>query len=140
MTLTKAYYMYKKETPNHTLCQRKFEVLCPKNIKTQKFAQRMVCCCTIHTNFDYIRNSLKRVVQVNGAEHNVFNSNEELVNFTLCKSATMQCITRTCTECGTNLLDKLKLVTLYCSRNCMINSSECKEHSIKELNTIIKVK
>ena len=55
VTLKKAYDAFKVEYSNVKLSCSSFEKQRPKNIRLRRYAQRLECCCTYHTNMDYIR-------------------------------------------------------------------------------------
>ena len=66
ITLKKAFDMFKSIHPTLKTCRHKFESLRPKNIRLTRSAQRLQCCCTYHTNIDYVRKVCNDLLIING--------------------------------------------------------------------------
>lgn len=130
ITLRNAYLSFKRENDDVKISQRAFEQLRPKNIRLRRFAQRLQCCCTYHTNVDYLRKSLNRVF-INNGKAIPFPSNEILVSSSLCNPMTTKCIMRCCSKCKNfPMIDDLKIESLKCSKSCYRENKDCSEHTI----------
>ena len=53
-TIEATYHSFCNENPKCSIKLRKFEELCPRNIRLRNMAQRAVRCYTIHVNVDYL--------------------------------------------------------------------------------------
>ena len=91
ITLKKAYDTFKFQHPTKKISQRKFEMLCPKNIRLHIAAQRLQGCCTYHTNMDYVCKACAHLFLVNGRE-NLFQTNDKLIEAVMCNSKSLLCI------------------------------------------------
>ena len=98
-TLSTCFNNFKKEFPLINIGQTGFEQLRPKNIKLLSLAKRQVCCCITHVNIESLRVKLNNVLKVN--ESVIFENNEDLVQFMLCNSDSINCIEQNCKTCGT---------------------------------------
>ena len=116
--------------PGDRLSRRKFEILRPRNVKTQSHAWRMVCGCTLHTNVDFIRNCMKRIIKINKINSNVFDPNSNLVDY-MCENQNLTCLLRKCQTCGPNKLNNFDIK--YCSLKCSESGSDCSLHCVKFL-------
>ena len=94
--LDKLYSMFCVENPECKIKIRKFEILRPKNVRHRNAAKRMVCCCTIHTNVEYLRQAAIRYCNISDIDHTIFKSNEKLCSSYICPEASISCYLRTC--------------------------------------------
>ena len=112
------------------LSQRCFEQLRPKNIRLRRYAQRLQCCCTYHTNVDYLRKSLNKL-HVNNGKPIPFSCNEVLVSSSLCNPMSTLCIMRYCNKCKSfPRIDALEIPSLKCSKSCLRENKNCTDHTI----------
>ena len=51
----------------------------------RKYAKRMVCCCTIHTNMEYLQHAALRYTNISNTD-SCFKSNELLCRSVLCEN------------------------------------------------------
>ena len=68
VTLRTAFHRFKQLHPDLKISQRSFERLRPKYVRLRRCAQRLQCCCTYHTNMDYIRRALNKLFLANGKD------------------------------------------------------------------------
>ena len=130
ITLKKAFMKFKEKHPDVKLCQRSFEILRPKNVRLRRYAQRLQCCCTYHTNMDYIRKAVNKLFAVNGKEC-PFPNSDALVTASLCVGNSLKCIVRVCEGCKDfPKLDDLNIQSLKCSKACIKENKDCKKHTI----------
>ena len=65
VTLKKAYNTFTNEHPGVKIGRCSFESLPPKIIRLRPYAQRLQCCCTCHTNMDYIGKAINSLFTKN---------------------------------------------------------------------------
>jgi hypothetical protein len=129
--LSKAFHLFKSDHPDVKICKRSFESLRPKYIRLRRYTQRLVCCCTYHTNMDYIRQAVNMLSRRNGKPC-PFPTNEALVSVSVCNPKSTKCIYRTCHKCQNfPNVDKLMIPLLKCSKTCFQNNEDCSSHTIK---------
>ena len=90
------------------------------NVRLRKMAQRAVCCCTIHVNFDYLRKAAIRYCQIIGQDTTTISCNEKLCDNILCEEPNIKCYHRKCTDCKAKSLTWLK--NLKCSSKCYVEN------------------
>ena len=130
MTLKKAFETFKNLHPDIKLCRRTFEMLRPKNIHLRKYAQRLQCCCTYHTNMDYVRKVCSNLFFLNGKE-SPMQSNDALISASLCDSKSLLCIFGVCSKCKRfPKIDELNIPSLKCSKSCLKENKDCSEHTV----------
>ena len=117
-TLEKVFEMFCEDNPNEKIKQRTFEQLRPKNVRLRRTAKRMVCCCTIHTNINYLRQAAIRYCNISNNSQTIINAlgtNETLCNYYTCPIVATACIQRVCDICcnKTLLAEPTK-----CSKEC----------------------
>ena len=104
------FEIFCKDNPNDKIKQWTFEQLWPKNVRLRRAANRMVCCCTIHSNINYLREAAIWYCNISNNSQSivkVLSTNEDLCNYHLCPSATIACIQRVCNVCSNiTLLDE----------------------------------
>ena len=127
-TLTSYYQLFKQHHPNIVISQSSFEKLRPKNVKLKAAATRQVCCCTQHTNIEYLRKKLNELLRVN--QHEIISDNDNLVLKTICNIDSINCIERRCNNCGVDKLENLQNLIKYCSYECMKKGDSCKNHTV----------
>ena len=88
VTLTNAFLSFKNDYPKVIINQRTFEQLRTKHIRLGCYAQQLQCCCTYHTNIDYIRKVFNNLFLKNGKDNNA------LLSTALCASNSVSCIMR----------------------------------------------
>ena len=115
-SLATCFKQFKDAYPNIRLSQSAFESVRPKNIKLHSQATRQVCCCQTHVNIDYLRQTLNLMLRAN--DRNIVQSNEDLVNLTLCKEHNLKCIEQRCDNCGVHLLNRIRTSPKFCSIDC----------------------
>ena len=98
VTLRNAFKSFKKDHASIKISQLTFEQLRPKQIRLRRYNQRLECCCTYHTNVDYIRKACNNLFVKNGREI-PFPDNETLVSSVLCSPNSIKCIMRICQTC-----------------------------------------
>ena len=98
VTLRIAFKSFKKDNASIKISQRTFEQLRPKHIRLQRYAQRLQCCYTYHTNVGYIPKACNNLFIKNGREV-PFPDNETLVLSALCSPNSIKCIMRICQTC-----------------------------------------
>ena len=99
VTLKKAYNTFINEHPGVKIGRRSFESLRPKNIHLRCYAQRLQCCCTYHTNMDYIRKAINSLFTKNN-KPNPFPNNDLLISSALCEQNSIKCILQCCEKCA----------------------------------------
>ena len=77
-TIEATYHSFCNENPKCSIKLRKFEELCPRNIRLRNMAQRAVRCYTIHVNVDYLRKAAIRYCQIIGKDSTPISCNEKL--------------------------------------------------------------
>lgn len=131
VTLKKTYDTFKGKYPNVKISQRGFERLRPKNIRLRCYAQRLQCCCTYHTNMDYIRKACNILFIKNG-KPSPFPNSDTLISSALCEPNLIQCISRICATCKTfPKIDELAITSLKCSKSCIKENNDCTKHTVK---------
>ena len=131
VTLKRALSTFKNLHPGVKICRRSFESLRPKNIRLTRYAQRLQCGCTYHTNVDYARKSLHRLLLLNGKESPI-SSNELLMGTSLCDAKSFKCIMGRCKNCKSfPKLDNLITADLKCCKDCIKKDNDCKTHTVK---------
>ena len=131
VTLKKAYDTFKAEYPEVKISRRAFEIQRPKNIRLRRYAQRLQCCCTYHTNMDYIRKACNTMF-INNGKPTPFPNSDALISFALCEPNSIKCIFRVCATCKTfPKIDELAITSLKCSKSCMKENINCTEHTVK---------
>ena len=130
VTLKKALDTFKSEYPDVKISTRTFENLRPKYVRLRRYAQRLQCCCTYHTNMDYVRKGINNVFLKNGKEI-PFPDNDALISAALCHATSLQCINRICAACKSfPKIDALDIPSLKCSKSCLKEGKDCNEHTI----------
>ena len=131
VTLRNAFTAFKNDNANIKISQRTFEQLRPKYIRLRRYAQRLQCCCTYHTNIDYIRKACNNLFLKNGKEI-PFPDNDALISSALCASNSVYCIMRICSTCKSfPKIDALDITSLKCSKSCIEENNDCSDHTIK---------
>ena len=123
-TLNNCFTTFLQENPNIKISRRKFESLRPKNVRLRKYATRMVCCCTLHTNVDYARQAVLRLGKYNdNFDSSCFESNELLCEHFICSNNDIECLLRKCVKCNTKKIENV--MNLKCSQDCAKKNSNC---------------
>ena len=131
VTLKKAYNTFINEHPGVKIGRRSFESLRPKNIHLRCYAQRLQCCCTYHTNMDYIRKAINSLFTKNN-KPNPFPNNDVLISSALCEQNSIKCILQCCEKCvDFSKIDDLAITSLKCSKSCFKENKDCTDHTIK---------
>ena len=126
VTLTNAFLSFKNDYPKVIINQRTFEQLRTNHIRLGRYAQQLQCCCTYHTNIDYIRKVFNNLFLKNGKDNNA------LLSTALCASNSVSCIMRICSTCKSfPKIDGLKISSLKCSKSCIGENKDCSDHAIK---------
>lgn len=129
VTLRNAFTRFKID--NAKISQRTFEQLQPKHIRLRRYAQWIQCCCTYHTNVDYIRKACNNLLLKNGKEI-PFPDNDALISSALCISNSLRCMMLICATCKTfPMIDALDITSLKCSKFCTEKNNDCSDHTIK---------
>ena len=130
VTLRNAFTAFKNDNANIKISQRTFEQLRPKYIRLlRRYAQRLQCCCTYHTNIDYIRKSCNNLFL---KKEIPFPDNDALISSALCASNSVYCIMRICSTCKSfPKIDALDITSLKCSKYCIEENNDCSDHTIK---------
>ena len=129
--IKKAYDPFKVEYPNVKLSCSSSENQRPKNIRLRCYAQCLQCCCTCHTNMDYIRKACNTLFIKNGKQSS-FPDNDSLISLALCDKNSIKCIVRVCSTCKTfPKIDTLAISSLKCSESCYKENKDCTKHTIK---------
>ena len=84
VTLKTAYNTFTNEHPGVKTGRCSFESLPPKNIRLRPYAQRLQCCCTYHTNMDYIGKPINSLFTKNN-KPSPFPNNDALISSALCE-------------------------------------------------------
>ena len=130
VTLKKAFQLFKQEHPGVKIGRRSFEIKRPKNVRLRRYAQRLQCCCTYHTNMGYILKACNYMLTLNGKE--TIPNNDALVSAAVCDSQSLPCIFRTCANCKSfPKIDELQIPSLKCTKACFQNNNECTKHTVK---------
>ena len=128
VTLEKAYDTFLSDHPDMKIGRRTFKSLHPKNIRLRRYAQRLQCCCTYHTNIEYVRKFINMLCQRNDKE-SPFPNNETLISSALCEQNSLKCIVRFCQSCENfPKIDELGLTSLKCSKSCIKDNKDCLTH------------
>ena len=99
VTLRNAFKLFKKDNASIKISQLPIEQLRPKPIRLRRYNQRLQCCCTYHTNVDYIRKACNNLFVKNGREI-PFPDNETLVSSALRSPSSIKCIMGICQTCN----------------------------------------
>ena len=130
VTLKKAFQLFKQEHPDVKIGRRSFETKRPKNVRLRRYAQRLQCCCTYHTNMNYIVKACNYLFTLNGKE--TIPNNDALVSAAVCDSQSLPCIFRTCADCKSfPKIDDLQISSLKCTKACFQDNSDCTNHTVK---------
>ena len=131
VTLKKACDTFKEENPDVQVSRRGFERLRPKNIRLRRYAQRLQCCCTYHTNMDYIRKAFNTLFIKNG-KSSPFPNSDALISSALCEPNSIKCSLRVCATCKTfPKIDELAITSLKCSKSCIKENKDFTNHTVK---------
>ena len=131
VTLKSALSTFKNLHPQVKISRRPFESLRPKNIRLTRYAKRMQCGCTYHTNVDYARKPLHHLLLLNGKVSPI-SSNESLMDTSLCDAKSFKCIMGRCADCKSfPKLDNLITEDLKCCKDCIKKGNDCKNHTVK---------
>ena len=130
VTLRNSYMQFKEENPTVKIGRRTFEQLRPKHIRLRRFAQRLQCCCTYHTNINYLRRAVNNIYQKN-KQQPPFGDNDALMSSSLCSPNSIRCIMRICNECKTfSKIDELGITLMKCSKECFNKENDCSNHTV----------
>jgi len=110
VTLRSAFLKFKSENEHVKICNRTFEQLRPKHIRLRRFAQRLQCCCTYHTNIDYLRKAVNNIFLKNNKEI-PFRDNKALIS--------------------SAKIDAMEITSLKCSNSCFEQNNDCSDHTVK---------
>ena len=99
VTLKTAYNTFTNEHPGVKTGRCSFESLPPKNIRLRPYAQRLQCCCTYHTNMDYIRKAINSLFTKNN-KPSPFPNNDVIISSALCEQNSIKCILQCCEKCA----------------------------------------
>ena len=122
--------MFIAENPDVKISKTTFENLRPKYVRLRRYAQRLQCCCTYHTNMDYVRKCVNKVFAINGREC-PFPDSDALISASLCHATSMKCIVRRCAECKSfPKIDDLNITSLKCSKTCLKDNADCANHTV----------
>ena len=130
VTLKKACNTFTNEHPGVKIGRCSFESLPPKNIRLRPYAQRLQCCCTCHTNMDYIGKAINSLFTKNNKPSPF--PNDVLISSALCEQNSIKCILQCCEKCvDFSKIDDLAITSLKCSKSCFKENKDCTDHTIK---------
>ena len=130
VTLKGAFRTFKEANPAIKIGQRSFENLRPKYIRLRRYAQRLQCCCTYHTNMNYVRKAVNKLFLKN-EKPAPFPDNDAVISATLCEVNSLKCIMRLCSACKSfPKIDALKITDLKCSASCFKDDKDCSDHTV----------
>ena len=81
-----------------------------------------------HVNMEFIRQKVNNLSKINNLQS--FESNEQLVSYTLCDTESLSYIEQTCKVCGPKLFDPLKEKLVFCSSECEKKRENCSNHTL----------
>ena len=130
VTLQIASQTFQNDNPDVKLRGQTFQNVRPKYVRLQPYAQRLQCCCTYHTNKDYIRKGINNLFLKNG-KSTPYPDNDALISFALCDFNSFGCIIRVCQTCKSfPKIDTLDIHSLKCSKSCLREDKNGSDHII----------
>ena len=94
------------------------------------FHVRLQCCCTYHTNKDYIQKVINNLFLKN-AKSTPYPDNDALIFSALCDFNSFGCIIWVCQTCKSfPKIDTLDIHSLKCSKSCLREDKNGSDHII----------
>lgn len=91
---------------------------------------RLQCCCTYHTNKDYIQKVINNLFLKNG-KSTPYPDNDALIFSALCDFNSFGCIIWVCQTCKSfPKIDTLDIHSLKCSKSCLREDKNGSDHII----------
>ena len=119
-TIEATYHSFCNENPKFSIKLRKFEELCPRNIRLRNMAQRAVRCYTIHVNVDYLRKAAIRYCQIIGKDSTPISCNEKLCDNIFREEPNIKCYHWKCTDGKAKNFLKVTIVFYQMNPNLFI--------------------
>ena len=130
VTLKKPPETFQNENPYVKISRQTFENLLPKYVTLPRYARRLQCCCTYHTNMDYIWKAINNLFLKNGKSI-PYPNNDALISSVLCDSNSLRYIILVCPTCKSfPNIATLDNPSLKCSKSCLREDENCSKHTI----------
>ena len=104
----------------------KFESLRPRHVSTQKYTYWCVCCCTVFTNMNYLRNCFKTLFC--RSEMPVFNSTENMLGYMICDNLDNLWELHTYNNFGLNRFSNVAISEIMCIKKYFEVKKTCSNH------------
>lgn len=113
MTIKEAYFVFKRDNPESSICLSKFYDFRPKHVLLSSEIPHNVCVCRYHANFNYIVQSIHEKVP------SFPQSSSTLLDSICCDTASEVCMMNNCTNCDYDLNHALLPLKFSCTEEAI---------------------